>query len=95
MYQCTDTGLQIDRQTAGKQYKQTCRFKTWICGAELVTVLSGKAETRVLKQFTDGNGTTSGGKLFHDATVAGKKLNRYASIHTFTYLTALFPGLPG
>ena len=43
------------------------------------------AETRVLKQLTDGDRTTSDGKLFHNVTVAGKKLNRYASTHT-TYI---------
>ena len=45
-------------------------------------VFSLMAETRVLKQLTDGDRTTSDGKLFHNVTVAGKKLNRYASTHT-------------
>jgi len=43
-------------------------------------VFSLMAETRVLKQLTDR--TTSDGKLFHNVTVVGKKLNRYASTHT-------------
>jgi len=48
-------------------------------------VFSRMAETRVLKQLTDGDRTTSDGKLFHNVTVAGKKLNRYAATHT-TYI---------
>jgi len=45
-------------------------------------VFSLMAETRVLKQLTDGDRTTSDGKLFRNVTVAVKKLNRYASTHT-------------
>jgi len=40
------------------------------------------AETRILKQLTNGDRTTSDDKLFHNVTVAGKTLNRYASTHT-------------
>jgi len=47
-----------------------------------VMVFSRMAETRVLKQLTDGDRTTSDGKLFHNVTVAGKKLNRSASTRT-------------
>jgi len=67
---------------AGEQYKQTCRLKTWICGTQWVMVFSLMAETRVLKQLRDGDRTTSDGKLFHNVTVAGNKLNRYASTRT-------------
>jgi len=73
---------------AGEQYKQTCRLKTWICGTQLVMVISRMAETRVLKQLTDGDRTIgfapirSDGKLFHNVTVAGKKLSRYESTRT-------------
>ena len=45
-------------------------------------VFSLMAETRVLKQLTDDDRTTSDGKLFHNVTVVGKKLNRYACTHT-------------
>ena len=37
-------------------------------------VFSRMAETWVLKQLTDADKTTSDGKLFHNVTVAGKKL---------------------
>ena len=47
-----------------------------------MTVFNQMAEMRVLKQLTDGDKTTSDGKLFHNVTVAGKKLNRYASTRT-------------
>ena len=36
------------------------------------------AETRVLKQLTNSDRTTSDGKLFHNVTVAGKKLKWYS-----------------
>jgi len=46
-------------------------------------VFSLMAETQVLKQLTDDDRTTSDGKLFHNVTVAGKKLNRYASTRSW------------
>ena len=48
-------------------------------------VFSLMAETRVLKQLTDGDRTTSDGKLFHNVTVAGKELNRYAYIYSHSW----------
>ena len=51
-------------------------------------VFSRMAETRVLKQLTDGDRTIgfapirSDGKLFHNVTVAGKKVNRHESTRT-------------
>jgi len=45
-------------------------------------VFSQMAETRILKQLTDGDRSISYGKLFNNVTVAGKKLKRYASTRT-------------
>ena len=53
-------------------------------------VFSLMAETRVLKQLTDGDRTTSDCKLFHNVTVGGKELNRYASTRTVGTKNVIF-----